>query len=216
MDSIEYYLTFLGPFSLVVGLIVGGMVFKRLPGFYRLLYLYLVVGLVSDVVFRTFGYVKGFNLYIVPFYAAIELCLFSWLFYKYLTKENRVFLIVMALFGSLFVIEALWLNQITEAPGFRSYSKVITDLAIVAYCLLYFGIELQRPNPDRDKLLFNVGTIIFFSINFLVFGSINFLVNVSRAITAWILYVNTFSLAGYYSFLIWRMWEQSRKRKQVR
>jgi hypothetical protein len=213
-------ITLLSPFILILGVIIGIYYRKHLSGCFRLLLAYLILGIITELISKYWGYYSSlkYNLFLIPIYGLMELMLFSILYYKYIIKtKSKVFLYLILILLGLVLVDLSRIGSMFKASSFQSYGKVIADAGIVVFCLIYYlDVVKGRIKPTFELNLLNAASIIFFSLNLIIFLAINFLVNASYGIVMFFWNFNLVIVCLYYIIIIYLIWRNGKTRKSLR
>lgn len=215
-----FVVTLISPIILIFGIIIGLYYRKHLDGCFRLLLMYLFIGIITELFSRYFGAISDlkYNLFLIPIYGLLELVLFSLLYYKYIIKRKsrRFFVIILILLG-LTLVDLSRMGDMFKASNFQSYGKVIADAGIVLFCLIYYlDVVKGRIKSTFELNLLNAGSITFFSLNLIIFLAINFLVNAKYNIVMFFWNFNLFVICSYYIIIIYLIWRNGKTRKSLR
>lgn len=207
----------LSPITLMVGLIVSLLYFRYISKGYRLLIVYLAGALIMDLLFRYFGSYSHlkYNLFLFPIFGFFELAVLSVLYYKYIfkgiSKSLLVFIVTMLL---LIACEIFSINKLLEIKTFYSFGKVIADVSIIWFCLLFYWQVFKGEIPVKSKYgTLNAAILIFFSINLVISLPLNFLVNEKLSVVIFFWVINLISVLLFYFFLIYLIWQDGKTRK---
>ncbi|TCN63729.1 hypothetical protein CLV25_11579 [Acetobacteroides hydrogenigenes] len=219
-NQIWTYVSLLSPIVLLLGISIGLYNFKHLGVSTRYLFYYLVLCLGADFLCRYFGYYSRFkyNLFIVPIFGFFELAIFSKLYYSHILRRRSNILIGFMVLALLCVSsELLFVSRLLHLKNFQSFGKVIADVVIVLYCLMYYWRIFNGSIPIvKEHRYLNVAALIYFSINLVLFLPINFLVNESISVVFLFWVLNLVSLNLFYLVLIYLIWQNGKIRKCLR
>lgn len=213
-------ITLLSPLILLLGIIIGVYYRKHLNGCFRLLLAYLILGVLTELISKYFGYYSStkYNLFLIPIYGLLELVLFSILYYRYIIRNRSKLYIYFILFLiCLIIIDLSRIESMFKASSFQSYGKVIADAGIVVFCLIYYlDVVKGKIKPTFELNLLNAASIIFFSLNLIIFLAINFLVNANYGIVMFFWFFNLTIVCLYYMIIIYLIWRNGKTRKSLR
>jgi len=208
------------PIVLLIGIIIGIFYFRNLTKGFRMIFLYLVMALIIDLLSRYFGYYSHlkFNLFLLPIFGFLELVIFSTLYYKYILHSKSIPLLLFIIFMLLLiVVEFVFFNKLFDRKSFQSFGRVIADSAIISLCMIYYWKLVQGKVVMRSDInILNATVIIYYSINLILFLFINFLVNASIHIVTVFWTVNLVALIAFYLILIYLIWQDGKTRKILR
>jgi hypothetical protein len=219
MDLPQFWnLIFLtSPIVLLIGIFIGIFIYGHLSKGFRVIVYYLVICLITDLISRYFGSYSHlkFNLFLIPIFGFLELVVFSTLYYKYILQSKSIpLLLFMILMLLLIVFEFVFADKLFNQKSFWSFGKVIADLSIISFCLLYYWEVFKGEIEVRDDISFlNATVIVYYSINMILYLFINFLVNENLRIVNVFWMVNLISMISFYLVLIWLIWQDGKTRK---
>ena len=203
------------PIELGLGIVLGIYFFSCLTTIYRYLLFYLVVCLGVDILSRVLGELYGNNLALIIVFSFFELMCFYFLFRRCYFKRRVLRHSIMVLLASLYMFGEIFLLYNVSVQEFQSYSKTLGSFVIVLMTV-DFMFELVRGKNLNNRLLrANSIFIFYFSINMIFFLPINFLINVPSSIKFYLWYANLFVTVLFYSFIVWELWRNGLKQKQL-
>ncbi|MGB0523075.1 MAG: hypothetical protein ACPGJS_08950 [Flammeovirgaceae bacterium] len=217
MQTYLTVLSFITPITLIIGLVIGWAQFNKYQPLYKILFWYLCVALVTDLLCRYFGYVDQgkFNLFMIPLFAFAELVLFAYLYYQHFLDKPKLMLWVLVVPISLAIVDFRLVNGSTDAHQYQSYGMVIADFTIILCSLAYFWKTIQASKNPPELFALNSAFLIFFSFNMLLFSALNFLVNEHINLVAFFWIANNVSLVAFYSFIIYQLWQHGKTLKTL-
>lgn len=189
--------------------IVGGVFFLRLSPRYKLITSYIFLGIGIDLLTEYFIDLFAYNLFLLPAFSFFELLIFTVLYLRFFLGKSSpsIFVFALSLFGLIF-LDIVYLCDLYNAANFYALSKVVSDVGIVSFCLIYFWKVLKGLVPiNKDMLLLNALFLFYFSVNFLIFGSINFLINESLQLVNPFWTLNLLSAIILYSIMTYMIWQ---------
>ena len=197
----------LSPITLVFGIIVGLWYLRYICDSYRLLVVYLAGAFIMDLLFRYFGFYSPlkYNLFLFPIFGFFELSVLSVLYYKYIFKSISKSLLVFIVFMLLIItFEIFSINKLLQIKTFYSFGKVIADVSIIWFCLLYYWQVFKGKIPVKSKYgALNAAILIYFSVNLVISLPLNFLVNEKLSVVIFFWVINLISILLFYLFLIY-------------
>lgn len=154
----------------------------------------------------------------IPFYALVELFLFSWIYVKYLLKpHSKLLMVFLAAIHMLILAEIIFSPWLYTRNGFFSISKPIANFSITLLCLIkYYQIVTTQKKKENQNLALNAIVLTFFSINLLIFLSINFLITNNPTIVGYFWFFNLITVILFYISLIILLWQNGRTRFSLR
>lgn len=202
MTSVSYAIVF----TITAGVVIGLRNWRSLSAPLRYLHKYLIFALLSEIAFRNFGGYTGYNLFMIPIYAVLELIILSYFFYHHVLQRNKIILLGTLVGLILILADTFFLSELFVREKFQTLSIVIKDLVLMGCCLKYYHSWLQGEVEDRDWFATAGVMLFFFTINTILFASINFLVNETQSIIIWFWLMNNVVMVCYYSFLTYKLW----------
>ena len=179
---------------------------------------YLLCSIVGDWLSDYFANNGGNNLFLLPFFSFIELTIFYKLYSLSFIRKGKVPLrnFTLLTYG-LILLDIVLLCDLFDVSTFYAVSKIVTNAAIVVYCLSYYLETLKNEvliDEDKEKLLLNSVFISYFLITFFIFIAFNFLVNPEYLDTTYPFWVlNAFCTLLLYLFLTFRIWRHGNSPK---
>lgn len=218
-SSLFFKLTFISPILLIVGIFFCLYYRKHLSGCFRLFWAYFTIGLITEILSRYFGFYSNlkYNLFLIPFYGLSELIIFTSIYYKYLFKrKNKKLLYFTYVLITLIILELTRFRHMFQAYNFQSYSKVIADIGIVCFGLIYYWDVIKGKVRFSSEInILNAANLSFFSMNLLLFLFINFLVNENYKLVMIFWTFNLIIISLYYTTLILLIWQNGKTRKSL-
>jgi len=210
----------LSPITLMLGIIVGLRYLRYICKGYRLLVVYLAGAFITDLLFRYFGYYSHlkYNLFLFPIFGFFELVVISVLYYKYIFKRVSKSLFAFTVTMLLLITgEIFSINKLLQIKTFYSFGKVIADVSIIWFCLIYYWQVFKGEIPVKSKYgTLNAAILIYFSINLVLSLPLNFLVNEKLNVVVIFWIVNLISMLLFYFLLIYLIWQDGKTRKILR
>ena len=212
-----YIVSFASPIVLLMGIIVGLLNFIRLGAIYRIVVVYLAICFVTDLLTRYLGAYSHmkYNLFMIPIFGFLELVVFSILYYKHILriKSNYLLLFIVAML-LLILSEIAFAPRLFHRETFHSYGKVIADVSVLFFCLLYYVQVFKGHIPVNSGCsVLNSVVFVYYSVNLLIFLAVNFLVNAKLTYVVFFWVVNLISMVLFYLILIYLIWRNGKTRK---
>lgn len=204
--------------SMLVAGVIGCYLYQNLPLRYRLITLYILLAISTDLLTIYFRTYWGYNLFLLPIYSFIELVIFSKLYVSSFIKKEIPILRRLIFFAqALTVLDLMFICNLFHIQTFHAYSKVITDIIVITYCLMYyFKILTGELSFSKELFLLNSSFVYYFSINVLIFLSVNFLINESLYLVTPFWMINALSALFLYNFLTYMIWQHGKSQKILR
>lgn len=208
MDTFIKQLSIVSPIVMFIGILVSLVFIRKLNLTGKLLAWYLYLGFITDALVRYFGFINAleFNLFIVPFYGLFEFGIFALLFYRVFFNKSKLILAAIFITTSLIAADILIVSKIFVVKEYTTYTKVISNLAIIFFCLAYLKRYLQQSDLKKTLLTINNVCLAFFTANLALYSSINFLVNTNIEIVGYFLIFNIVTINAFYIFIIYQIW----------
>ena len=211
--------TFISPIILIVGVLLGIFMFKRLKKSNKLLVFYLVFSLTFDILSRYFGYIaqSKYNLFLIPVYGFLESGFLSVLYYRYILRSKSKYLLSFIVFMHLLILVEIFFGKgLFHPESFQSFGKVIADASIILYSIYFYLKIFKGQIPIRSEYAFlNAVVLIYFSINLIIYLAINFLVNAQFKLVVAFWIINLLSVIVFELILISLLWKDGRTRKTL-
>lgn len=211
------YITFSTPLVLLIGIFVGLSCFRRLKPGGRLVFYYLAICLLIDLLSRYFGIVSHLknNAFLLPIFAFLELLVFSILYYKHIFRSKSKFLLLFIVIMHLIVLlDVASLSKLLYQKSIFSFGKVIADVSILFFCMVYYWkLSMGQISIILEYTRLNAAIFIYYSINLIIFLSLNFLVNNRLSIVTFFWTINIVSAVSFYLFLTYLIWQNGKIRK---
>ena len=208
-------LFYLSPIILLAGIILNVRRFKLISGWAKLLFIYLVTALITDLTGRVLAHYSGSNLLLVPLYGFVELLIIGILYKKYMLKAGAWLTYVLVIMLLLILADGYQVASVGRAD-FQSYGRVIDYACIMALCLYYFFQTMAAGTFNKDKLILNSAILIYAIIDLLIFLPINFLINLrsDEDLRLIIWFIHFMLTISFYVLLIYMIWKNGRSRLQ--
>jgi hypothetical protein len=212
-----HYAAYSSPLVLLIGIFVGLSCFWRLNPGIRLVFYYLVICLLTDLLCRYFGHVSHLknNMFLLPIFAFFELLVFSILYYKQIFRSKGKLLLLFIVLMHLIVIwDVSTLSRLLHRESIFSFGKVIADISILSFCMIYYWkLSKGQIASNSEYFRLNAAIFIYYSINLIIYLSLNFLVNNRLSIVTFFWAVNLVSVVSFYLFLTYLIWQNGKTRK---
>jgi len=217
MNQLFVYFSYITPIVLLYACVVGAYSHSKTLAPLRYCTLYLFLMLVMDLAFRYFGLVASgkYNLFLFPVLALFEFLTWAYIFYRFLLNKSTTVLVIVGLGVGLLLLDTLFVSKLFVLEEYRTYSRAISNLAIITFSLLYYYKSLKDEVPNALYLRLNSGILFYSAINLLVFSSLNFLVNesINLVVAFWVL--NIVASNVFYLFLTYQIWQHGKIRKPL-
>lgn len=210
-------ISFISPFTLLIGVFIGLFFYKYLNKISRLLLLFLGMNLAVELLFRYFGYYSSlrYNLFLIPIFALFEIAFYSVLYYKHILRSKSNILITFSIVSFLLALVSLcFYKTLFQQKTFHSFGKVVADLTVIVFCITYYWRLLTgKIKQVKEVSQLNATFLIYYSVNLILFLPINFLVNASINIVFLFWVINLVSLVLFYLVLTYMIWRNGKTQK---
>lgn len=208
-------LTILSPIALVIGIIGGIYRYTSLNVIYRLITVYLVIALVTDLGSRLLSLVDQGNLVLLPIFNLLELLLFLRIYYLFFEKSRQTLFVGIAGVFLLAFGADLYLGFINRYSVTHSYSSMAESFGIVFLAFLFFFDRIRADNELKWSVFaLNSVILIYFAVKLMFYIPIHFFVhgNTDLKFYFWIIHLGMLIL--FYLFLAQLIWKHGRTQKQ--
>lgn len=208
-------LTYLSPLILLAGIGIGIYRYRTLKPIHRMLFFYLVLCVVFDILTRLPFLVWKTNLIFLVLFSLFELVFFYLLYRTVYTNKKHLVLLIAVPLGICYIVSELFYINFREAASFQSYAKVVDTVCILLMAIGYFFDRFRKPVSElwfffRENSMilvcFSFYIIFFIPINFLIKG------NTNGAAYLWLLHLLV--TVGFYFYILIELWRNGRIRKQ--
>ncbi|PLX15554.1 MAG: hypothetical protein C0599_16620 [Salinivirgaceae bacterium] len=203
-------------FFQVTGILLFAIFHKRSSFEYNLLGIFVLGSFIIQI-FNIYN--SDYNLYLVPIYGLFEFTIFSILFFKLISPQNKnLFLIIASIISIVLIIEGItsYFNQ--NAASFFSYGKVLTNLSIITYSAFYIINTLQDKSKKIEPHKINLSFVIlaYYVTTLLNYIAINFLVNNSLQIVGYFWQFHAIVNVLFYMALTFLLWKHGKTQNSLR
>lgn len=205
--------------TLILALLVGLFLYKRLDLLRKFIVSYLVLMLVTEALAYFVGTTYGSNHMIFPLYSLLELSFFFYMFKKYLYKKRHIATVVLGILGILYILYEFTYNFIyhqVSSQEYQPYAKVVDNFVIIVFSLTYMLEKMTTYNESRwDNFSLNIGLLINFTLSTIFFLPFNFLVNEKSGLKFYFWMCNAVLICFFYIFLVIEMYKNARKNRRL-
>ena len=172
MTKVDIFFQFIEIYSPLIPLIIFLLRRQKRSGWIILLISYSVIYFSMIYAANHFFGENNNIMYIIL--SGVTFCFFALLLEQFLLSRkfkifNRTVIIITVLF---FIINAIWLEG---TLAFNSYSSAVANLILVAYCIYYYKLQLEKPEiifVEKESsfwivsgiFIYNAGNIFLFSM----------------------------------------------------
>lgn len=172
--------------------IVAGLLnFRHLAKDCRILFYFILLSALSNVVSAILAHQRVNNLYLYHFYTIAEYLVLSVFYYNKFTGwplAQKAILVVCVLFTLLCLLNPLFFQNLSQFDSYTSSLEAIFVI-IMSIALINKESELLTLQPWKDNPVnwFNTGLLLYFSGSMFLFLLSNYIVEASRTIqvVAW-------------------------------
>jgi hypothetical protein len=168
MSGHFFYTSVVVPATVVVPLVMGLLVYKRLKRPELIIFYYLVFAGFVDTVAAYTAEHRINNLWMLHVYTAVEAVVLLW-FYRSTIRNahlKRIIPFLMVLFPLICMANILWWQSL---KSYNTYTRPVEALL-----LIYFGLVCFFED-NRTVFWFNAGVLLYFSASFFIFIFSNYL-----------------------------------------
>lgn len=202
------------PIILTLGLIFLIGFFKTSDLLRKLMLIYLLVALLIDLLSRYFGYISAlkFNLFLLPLFGWLEFILFTLMYREILKRTyDRLHFWVFMIVQVFYIVDVFITGDVRHPRTFSTYSKVLSNLMIIGYALLYFFEVSKSVRVTWNyKMLFNSSVVVYFVFNIMITLTTNFLVNEQLELIIYFWFANLILTATFYLIIIHGIWQNGK------
>jgi len=211
--KIAQIITSLSPAALVIGIVFGLLLYKKIGVMHKSIVVYLCLMLCTDIAGRILG-ASGNNLIILPIYSLIELAFFVYFYNKYFFAKPNTFLIGLGVAGAVYIVTEMLLYFVFNALNvkqFQPYCKVIDNFIIIIMALFFFQQKISNfKELGWGNFRLNTILLIFFTLTTIIFLPFNFLINGTSEVKFYFWMFNSVTIVFFYIFLTVEIWKNSR------
>lgn len=219
MDFYEFIdtLTFLAPAASFTGVAAGIYYYRFLNPVYKMIGLYLIIALATDIFSRLYVLNYDNNLVFILIFSLLELLIFVCLYLIFFLQQQRKLMLIVASAGVLFIIWEIFSLRFIQVEQFQSYSKVVDTFLIILLSIAFFFEKIKAYDSKQWKL-FRLNSIIltFFSLNLIFFLPLNFMINENSGLKFYFWLANLIITILFYIFLTLEIWRNGLTRKRLR
>lgn len=209
--EITYFVMLLTPLTAFGGVVSGLLYRHRLSGIGKLLALYLLVALGTDLLSRYLGTFHGNNLMLVPLFGVAELLSFAALYHFFLLPQKHLAIPAIAGLSAALVLFQAFRPAEFALSGFHAYGRVLTGMTIAGISVVHHYQVLRKPRLwHSGALSLSTGVLCFFIVNSMWFLAVNFTVNEAHT-TVFVLWIfNAVLTPLFYLFLTYQLWQNGK------
>lgn len=160
----------------VLGIVISYAIvkYRRLSVVLKLLTLYLILALITEVLANKFAFDYSNNSPIYHFFIPIQLIIFALIYYQLLNIKRFKFLYVIAVSSGFLFMILYSLSLKTIWSLFPSINFILLSALVLPFSLLYFRKMILNPESiqleNQPFYWFNIGTFVFFTLDFFILG----------------------------------------------
>jgi hypothetical protein len=217
--SVLVSLSYLAPFVLLAGCILGGINYAKNPSVGRWIFWYLLVSLGLDIVSRYWGFFSSEknNLFLFSVNGLIDLLFFSRLYGKFFRFSYKTLLqVVSIIVGVIVAGNIVFQGKQSFVANFQAYDKLLCDGVIFVFALIsMFDLLRGKGELKQEIIRINVAVLLYFSLDMLMSLIMNFLVNAGlKNLVAYFWFLRLGLLITLYLILIYTLWQTGKNRKR--
>jgi hypothetical protein len=197
IHTIHFWTSSMGHLILLVNVIVCWTIRKQLPAFFQWFNLFLLSGLMIQIVAKIYLYRHMNNLPLLHLYTLLEFILLS-LFYRKMLQDLKLkyFSHFVGITTVLILLNSLFIQPITS---FNSIAKTFTQVTYIGYSLLFFFYLTERGH--RLLNLTNSAVLIYYSASLFIFMFTNVLTDLKDLIP----YYNYLWVTNAFLYLLFQL-----------
>ncbi|AXG72925.1 hypothetical protein DVK85_01230 [Flavobacterium arcticum] len=205
----------LSPVFLILGVLLGMLLYKRLNAIHKSIIYYFLAMLCVDLTGRFLAQ-YGNNHVVLIVYSLVEVMGVGYFYYKFLLSKRYVPIFIVNILAILYISWELfsYLFFKTDVKYFQPYAKVVDNFVVILLALTFLYEKMNDFKESRwDNFKLNIVVLVFFTLNTLIFLPFNFLVNESTGIKFYFWMGNLLIVLLFYGFLINEVWKNGRQSK---
>lgn len=187
---------------------------KRLPGAFQFLTLYLGWNLVVECIIF-FLPPNTNNLPLLHVHTLLEFVLISLVYWKMDIFRNwppRSFWIFMATISGVIVLNSVFLQSIFT---YNSYAKSLVQVLLIGYAVGYIFQLKEKSHESRALNMMNAAVLIFYSGSLFVFMFGNVMLELEYEVSSLFWSLNVFLNVLFQVLILISLWKVSRVRKSL-
>ncbi len=201
------YLTFITPFQLLIGIVMGFSVYKRLDPIPKFILYFLVLSLGIDFTARIMKLVYKNNLILINILSMVEIIFFSAVYFRKI--KFKKFVLTLATLGTLYSFLELFYVKPFQLISFQPYAKVVSSFLVIIFVLVYLLQQLLRDKKIEDLNL-NFVLLFYFIIEFVFLLPINFWIQQTTQKRLLYFTIRLFVALFFYGYLIRYIWKSGK------
>ena len=202
LEQATLWLAWVDLVLLMVAVVLGSVLFRKLQTNLKILLLYLLAVLVIEIIAKIYlRILERDNIFLLHFYTLFEFLGLTLYFRETLVLPGRIkryiliFIIVVAIILVLYSTNILfWHTEKLQPLQFDLYQKILTHLVILCLAVFSFIQFAQRTGLKHEKEMrsifwLNAGILLYFSGSFVIFLAIRNLINLpfGEGIMLWLI-----------------------------
>jgi hypothetical protein len=217
--EIAEYISLATPYILLCCIIIVIIQYNKIQSNFKVLFYYLVLSLMANLVMELFGYYFNNNLILIPLFGLFELALFTVLYTRYMNLGKLgISVLTIGLLGCGYIIYECLTVNIYDLGEFQSYARAISAFIIVVFSMIYFFDKLSKGTELSDSALkLNTIILVFFSLNLIFLLPMNFLIGKNSydlKFYFWLAYMSIILL--FYIFITISIWKNGKTQGRLR
>lgn len=212
ISEIAELLTYLSPIILFLSVYIGAYFFKHLDFTHRVLFFYLSINLIIDLLSRFLESISHNNLFLLLVISILEIVSFSLLYNHLINKKKIIWLLFFVGIG--YISYEFYFVDFQNTTTLQLYSKVVVSFLIVTMVIVYFTEVLYRENKIVKPLInLNVLIMSYFTLEIILLLPLNFLINSAPKSIFYIWSLRIIILVLFYLILTFFLWNHGKNRK---
>lgn len=162
------YLAYIVPASIIIPLIAGWWRYRRLPGYARIILVYLVIAGIVNFLASAMAARHINNMPLLHIYTLVEFVLLA-LFYR-MILEGHIKKFIPWLIGGFILLCILYATYLGNVKAPNTVPRSLESFIIGAFAVIFFFNQMPNDLKNVESLIFfNAGLLLYFSGAFLLF-----------------------------------------------
>lgn len=215
MDPYEFAdkLTILSPVFLILGIIGGIIHYLSLKKTFKLVTLYLLVALLTDIISRILSAMDQSNLILLPVFNFLELMIFGAIYLQFFGGSKKYLLGSIMVVFLVFCVRDIYVLSIEPDNLTNSYSSMFESLGIVFLAFLFFFESIRNYKELKTPVfVLNSVVMVYFVAKLMFYIPISFFINETSDLKFYFWMVHLVMLIVFYFFLAKSLWKSGKIR----
>lgn len=182
-----FFISTFVPCFVLVPLIVGLINFPRHKKYDRIIFFYIIISGMVDLVVSVLAYNRINNLPVFHVFTVIEFILLS-LFFNSIYKRKIYSIITFITIGIFILLAILNSFFLQDLYKFNTYTRSVEAIILICYCVYYFYHLISSNEDVNYSVTWHVsGMFIYFSASSILFIMSNVTLTINKELN-WILW----------------------------